>query len=427
MHRISPTKPGVSIENGTSPSTSPSAGRRRARGYPTTPVYSFASTATTTDRIQPSLINARGSSHPDSVFQLSPKLVIKAFKPYLAKFKFELSFQQDDYFFVIDQRAEYYEVINPVQKLRGLVPIDYFEEIRSTPQEYDHVPSLNYHPISPAMTPESIEYPNLVPPDFPRHYSPALVKTLKRKTNTIPRLTTTLDQDKALNLINTPTTFFDNICFVDVPDVQVSSSQKKWMYTILLRFLDGTQRILYRSYDEFFNLQLTILLHFPIEAGYDLSPRQIPFLPAPQLLDADQITKRKQYLGYYLDALLFTCPEAVVNSDKMKSFFTVRDEDLQTSVPLAFDSSAALLDLIDNFKVIDKSVTIRLTLGHDIQEFDVSSTISYTVLREIIQDKLAFTIEDLLFKDEADQMIVVFGERDLQMLLKLDLISLWVS
>jgi PX domain len=398
-----------------SPNRRSNPGRRPRRNneYATNHIYSFASTATastatastaTATTTPAAFISPRGSSHPNSVFKLAPKLVIRAARPYIAKMRQELSFQKDDYFFVIDQRTGYYEVINPVQKLRGLVPIDYFEELKSS----DQVTNLNYYPISPAATPESLDYEDLDPPEVHQTLDDQLEDFI----------------DESVNLKES---FYENVCFVDVPDVQVSILKKKWVFTILLRFYDGTLQTLFRSYDEFFNLQLLILLNFPTEAGYDHQPRIIPFLPIPEPLDENEILKRKNYLSLYLNQLLFSCPKHLIDSDKLETFFAPRQEDISTTSPLVFDSSAVLLDLIDNLKIVDKTVKIRLTLGRDIQEFQVSSTITYNQLRREIEEILELSIEDVLFKDEAAQIIVIYGDKDLGMLLKMEKVSIYVS
>ncbi|KAJ3074775.1 bud emergence protein 1, partial [Quaeritorhiza haematococci] len=70
----------------------------------------------------------RGSSHPASVFNLPPKKVVRAVADYTAQYAQELSFKKGDFFYVInDDNYTYYEVINPIARVRGLVPISLFE------------------------------------------------------------------------------------------------------------------------------------------------------------------------------------------------------------------------------------------------------------------------------------------------------------
>jgi hypothetical protein len=67
----------------------------------------------------------RGSSHPSQIFNLPPKKIIRSNTNYFGKRVGELSFKKDDYFYVIAERPEIqcYEVINPILKTRGLVPV----------------------------------------------------------------------------------------------------------------------------------------------------------------------------------------------------------------------------------------------------------------------------------------------------------------
>lgn len=79
---------------------------------------SSSSTTTTT----------RGSSHTndDDLYNLPPKKIVKAIKPYYAQRAHELSFSTGDFFFVINEFDAMFEVVNPAARQRGLVPSSYF-------------------------------------------------------------------------------------------------------------------------------------------------------------------------------------------------------------------------------------------------------------------------------------------------------------
>jgi hypothetical protein len=53
-------------------------------------------------RRKPPPIIARGSSHPNAIFNLPPKKIIKAIRNYKAEYPGELSFEKDDFFYVIE-------------------------------------------------------------------------------------------------------------------------------------------------------------------------------------------------------------------------------------------------------------------------------------------------------------------------------------
>jgi bud emergence protein 1 len=127
---------------------------------------------------KPPPIIARGSSHPTAIFNLPPKKIIKATKDYQAQNAGELSFRKNDFFYVINDRedTETYEVINPLEKLRGIVHYHCFKSIERTaeqlsaPPQHDHQSqsrpssrpsssqnrpvSPRYGPISPQLSPE---------------------------------------------------------------------------------------------------------------------------------------------------------------------------------------------------------------------------------------------------------------------------------
>lgn len=91
------------------------------------------------------IVQPRGSSHPTSVFNLPPQKVIRAEKDYSAKFTKELGFKKGDFFYVIGgDYVEYYEVINPETKQRGIVPVDCFENMLKSSKVQSAPPSTRF-------------------------------------------------------------------------------------------------------------------------------------------------------------------------------------------------------------------------------------------------------------------------------------------
>jgi hypothetical protein len=120
-------------------------------------------------RRRPPEIIARGSSHPNAIFNLPPKKIIKATMPYQAQGPGELSFAKDDFFYVIDDRpdSKTYEVINPLQKTRGIVHYHCFKSIEKQAEPVDphHVDEQRYG------YGDSREQPRMVSPVSPRYDS----------------------------------------------------------------------------------------------------------------------------------------------------------------------------------------------------------------------------------------------------------------
>ncbi|KAJ3268745.1 bud emergence protein 1 [Terramyces sp. JEL0728] len=73
---------------------------------------------------------------------MAPKKIIRATVNYIAVSSTELSFAKGDFFYVIDIKDRYYEVMNPMEKTRGLVPMAYFSNLQQKRPESIY-PSVN--------------------------------------------------------------------------------------------------------------------------------------------------------------------------------------------------------------------------------------------------------------------------------------------
>ncbi|KAJ3358818.1 bud emergence protein 1, partial [Kappamyces sp. JEL0680] len=69
--------------------------------------------------------------NPKAIFNLPPKKIIKANANYSAQSVGELSFRKGDFFYVIHDKPdeELYEVINPIEKTRGVVAYRFFQNV----------------------------------------------------------------------------------------------------------------------------------------------------------------------------------------------------------------------------------------------------------------------------------------------------------
>lgn len=74
-------------------------------------------------------VQPRSSSHPSRIFQQAPKQVVRASQDYTAKSVGELTCNQGDFFYVINEVNRYFEVTNPILKVRGLLPQDILENL----------------------------------------------------------------------------------------------------------------------------------------------------------------------------------------------------------------------------------------------------------------------------------------------------------
>ncbi|KAI8895971.1 hypothetical protein BC833DRAFT_599360 [Globomyces pollinis-pini] len=341
----------------------------------------------------------RGSSHPQTIFNLPPRKIIRATVGYIAQTEAEVSFAAGDYFYVVNDNRpdDYYEVVNPLEKTRGLATRYYFEDIKGD-QPY----------ASPPMSPpaEALEYHN------PNPRTTSIIRVNPKALNDITKNANSVDFNLK-ELVDT----------IDVPRIEISNNQ--WIYTIQIIRRDGITRILKRSYDDFWALQVSLLNFFPTESGYSTSGRIIPHMPKPTGLTKQGAEERQNYLAFYLITLV-SLPSRILNSPYVTKFFTLRHGDLDTSVPLVFDYSNTMMDLIDLMRE-DRTVTITLVLGNDTLSWKERHDITYDQLLESIQPRLGFDFGRVLYKDEAEILITLYDDDDLHLLFQLDSVTLYVS
>ncbi|KAJ3175781.1 bud emergence protein 1 [Geranomyces variabilis] len=106
----------------------------------------------------------RGSSQSTEIFKQPPIKVIRATRDYKAQFVNELEFARGDFFYVITDLDDfYYEAMNPIARVRGLVPRSHFESLdkvaAGTQQQQQQQPPAPGPAAAKAPAPESpLEY-----------------------------------------------------------------------------------------------------------------------------------------------------------------------------------------------------------------------------------------------------------------------------
>ncbi|KAI8911515.1 Phox homologous domain-containing protein [Gorgonomyces haynaldii] len=320
----------------------------------------------------PPVINLqRGSSHPAGIFNMPPKKVVKANRNYTAKFAGELSFQKGDFFYVIAERNDgKYEVMNPVQRVRGVVPVDCFDSL-------DKVQGNHRESLSPIAT----------SPRSPRTSNP-----------------------------KSPLPWEETIHSVMIQNVE-QKQDGQWYYTIEVKFIDRTSHILFRTYEDFHILHLSLLNFFPAESGRTGTGRVIPFLQDPvKNMSQTEANRRKNHLDNYLQEFIHM-PSTLLNASQTKRFFLLRNGDLNTSISIKFDASETLMDLLADYED-DDTVRITLILGEEVLNWEESVDLKYDHLMQTVEDYLGFRFRALLYKDETGTMIPLTGDHDLYLLIR---------
>jgi hypothetical protein len=215
-----------------------------------------------------------------------------------------------------------------------------------------------------------------------------------------------------------------SVAETDVPKCELRGDQ--WIFTIQLMLTDSRTTVLFRTYDDIWALHIGILHHFPDESGYENQPRIVPFLPQPRKLVAEEAQNTRHILVFYL-ATIFSLPPTILDSPHLAKFFTPRQNagDLMTAIPLVFDASDALLDLIDDMQDHMVRITLHLDDRNNVV-FNESSEITYTGLMRVVQARARHRVREILYKDEASTLILLYDDADLRLLFQLEEVTLFV-
>jgi hypothetical protein len=340
------------------------------------------------------------------VFNLAPKKVIKALESYNAQSSAELSFRAGDYYYVIDEKeGRMYEVVNPIEKQRGLVYMDYFEEVRAHSGAFYPTPTSPVSPIS-------------LPRTMPREHKKRI------DTDSMRRMVPMVEQPPTPPLESKARALQYRFQFADVQRVYVPEctiKDSKWVFTLQFQFLENNV-VLYRNYGQIWDLHLQIMERYSEEAGYNGYPRIIPFLPSPAAMDANEANERKHHVAYYFERLLLI--PSIQISDHL--FFTLKENDIDPTQRISFDSSDALMDLIDGLEK-EPHVRVTLMIGEEPIEWIESQMITYRHLVASIQDRLNFRFENILYKDELNNTIFISSDSIVRNLFQLSFVTLFVN
>ncbi|KAJ1332244.1 hypothetical protein BSLG_008903 [Batrachochytrium salamandrivorans] len=325
----------------------------------------------------------RGSSHPASIFNMPPKKVVRASAAYTARFAGELSFTKGDFFYVINERPDglNYEVINPIQRIRGIVPTSHFASLDKVQQEAN-ARNPDYVGANGGPGDRSYQDDQFTNDDYRDSYRQSQNQYDQHSSDSGNQYYDNHNNgpENGKSPLSPTSPFLGQTSAggshpghsnASVRDKQLSSvlvqrSEQRddglWWFTIELKMRDHSSNILFRTYDDFWVLQVSLLNHFPSESGRQNQPRTIPFLPAPtRTLTPEQAQARRHHLNSYMQELI-KLPTHIMNAPSVKRFLMVRTGDLDTPMNIRFDVSETLLDLLTDYQE-DADLRIKLILG----------------------------------------------------------------
>ncbi|KAJ3025863.1 UNVERIFIED_CONTAM: bud emergence protein 1 [Siphonaria sp. JEL0065] len=221
----------------------------------------------------------------------------------------------------------------------------------------------------------------------------------------------------------------------------------RYYYRIHLTFSNSQSQILYRTHDDFWALQVSLLNFFPAESGRtsnnpsgaSSSPRIIPFLPAPTLNARDVSARTAQSLQKRLEKYLqelIHLPPQMQASAMWHKFFDVRvgvdvydvefptQEDLEGGVGME-----SVTSLLNEYSMNGDTILVRIAgpvsgNGKDRQHqrdmfsMEVVQDISYNELLDEVERRYGGRIEGLDYFDESGYLLPLYGNTDLGVLVR---------
>jgi hypothetical protein len=333
----------------------------------------------------------------ERIFKIPPKKVIKTNQTYKAQYSQEISFKKGDFFYVIDEDNLYYYIINPAEKISGLVP---------------------------------------------KIFCDALDKSVKRKTQYADYTYNSLNRGKyrAEYNNNPQKDKFDSngnkytINNSDVPKKDAFSAKvvhcgpvenDRFLITIEVTYPSLNKKlIIKRLYDDFFAMQSILLKLFPKEAGrVERYERIIPFVPpAPNKVmsnfnNKNHIGKYREELNSYIKEIT-RMPYRIQSSFPVKRFFVLRADDTETELSLSrsesvdsYDDGDDFLDLLSDYE--ETYLPLKIVFEHRPYRMEISDKITFDQLWIKIEDYLDLDIVDVYFKDEEGYEIPLLNDIDL--------------
>ena len=305
-----------------------------------------------------------------------PKKIIKAIAAYLHKQTGEISFLKGDYFYVVNELADKYEVVNPLTKVHGVVPSDYFETVDNRAILSGRLNNGSNHSLT----------------------SPS--KAFANNFNDSHRTVVPVSND---------------VCFVSVEKVDYINA--RWVFTLFVQHRDNSSFILFRSLSDLWKVHISMLTQFTEEAGFGRSPRIIPFLESPNRpIPAEKINERKQNLNAYLKELL-KVPQYIFMQPYIKSIFVMRAGDIPAPRNAQFDASEVLLDMMESSEMQD-FISIRLHLQADVIGWKAPLNVTLNEALDRARSRVRNQIDKLYYKSETNAILPLKEDSELNLMIR---------
>ncbi|KAJ9051707.1 bud emergence protein 1 [Entomophthora muscae] len=171
-------------------------------------------------------------------------------------------------------------------------------------------------------------------------------------------------------------------------------NETEYVFTIVLRFESvGTQRTLYRTYDNFYSMHVQLLSMFPKEAGRTGERRVLPFMPAPlDVVTEDLTSQRRGDLDLYIQQL-FLLPTHIQHSAPFREFFTTQKSDFESC-----------LSSVEPLSQKSQGIRVKVMFRSEIFAFKLPVTSTNFDLQQKICERFGDEICDLHYRNDFGQL-----------------------
>ncbi|ORX48660.1 hypothetical protein BCR36DRAFT_413083 [Piromyces finnis] len=337
----------------------------------------------------------------ERLFKIPPKKVIKTNQDYKAQYSQEISFKKGDFFYVIDEDDLYYSIINPAEKITGLVPKIFCDALDKSVKRKTQYADYTYNSLNRGKY--RAEYNNKHRDEYDSYGNKYTIDS-----SDVPK-----EDVFTTKIISCGPV--ENNRFLITIEVAKPSKNKKL--------------IIKRLYDDFFAMQSILLKLFPKEAGrVERYERIIPFVPpAPNKVmtnynNKNHMEKYKIELDNYVKGIS-KMPYRIQNSFPVRRFFLLRSNDTETELsldrnysPERYNDGEDFLDLLSDYE--ETFLPLKIIFDHRPYRLEISDKISFDRLWTKIEDFLDLDIVDVYFKDEEGYEIPLLNDIDLANFIK---------
>ena len=185
-------------------------------------------------------------------------------------------------------------------------------------------------------------------------------------------------------------------------------------YSIVLKRKNGQSRTLHRTFTEVFAFHYLLLETFPDYNGTTSSPRTFPFLMNSSKVSSSR-DQRKEIETYLLESRIL--PKDLLSSPLWVDFLSQRQGDHESEEKIVEDPSA-IIDFISEY---EKSTSVRIKISiasGNTYAFKLEESVSLEKMIKSLGSRLSCSISSLYYWDERKKIVMVAGDKDLQLLLR---------